>query len=200
MSKGALVHVDVTGLRTAIARLKGYSSKKVESAKKKATASLRRQLRAEAARQVSEHQLNLSARQISPYVNVKSSSTAAGDFVAVTASNERVPLRAFKPRFNKRTGVTVQTWRDAPVIRLPHAFARGRDAWQRIPATAGFESGPSGLVHRLPIVQRKGPSMRRTLQNTTKGGAHQRQKVVDNLSNFARKTLAAEIQRQLNLL
>lgn len=196
MSKGVVV--ETTGLRKVIARLQGFSEKKIKQVTERSRATLARRLRAEAARQVSEHQLNLSPRQISPYINVQQGQTTALDYVAVTASPERLPLRAFRARFSKRSGVTVQTWRDAPAIRLPHAFARGRDAWQRIPAVAGYESGPSGLVHRLPIVQRKGPSMRRTLQNSTKGGAHQRQQVVDNLNQFARQTLAAEIQRLLS--
>lgn len=199
MAKGAQVQVDTTGLRRAIARLQGLSAKKVEQVTKRSRSTLARRLRAEAARQVAKHQLNLSARQVSPYIQVKQGSTSSLDYVAVTASAERLPLRAYKAKISKRAGVTVQTWRDQPVQRLPHAFGRGRDAWQRIPATAGYESGPSGLVHRLPIVQRKGPSLRRALQDTGRGGAHNRQQVVDNLNAFARQVLAAEIERLLNV-
>jgi hypothetical protein len=197
MAKGAKVFVDTTGIRRAVQRLDRFSTKRMEQIRQRSIGTVRRRLRAEAAREISEHQLNLSPRQISPYINVKAGKAGGMDYVAVTASDQRLPLRLFKARYSKKSGVTVQTWRDAPPVRLPHAFKRGNEFWQRIPAGPGQERGPSGLVHRLPIVQRKGPSLKRTLQPTRHGGAHKLQTVVDNLSRFARDCLADEIQRHL---
>ena len=196
--KGALVFIDTTGLRRIAARLQALSPAKQEQVRKRAIASMRRGLKAETARQVSAHQLNLSARAISPYIKVKVGKAGELDYVAVYASDARLPLSAYKPRVNRQTGVTATTWRDSGQKRYPHAFKR-RDGkpgiWQRIPDTAG--NTRSGLVDRLPIVQRKGPSLDRALQPNRHGGDHGRAAVVSYLLDFGQQKLHVEMQRLL---
>lgn len=202
MPKGARVVIDVSGLRRAAAQIRGVPDRKVKQAVQRTRATLARSLRAAAARQVAEKQLNLPARAVSPYIRVDQGSAGGFDYVAVTASNTRLPLQAFRPKVSKTSGVTVTTWLDSPAKRLPHAFARpGKGIWQRTPARNGMPSGPSGLVHRTPVVARKGPSLRRTLQPAGPGrlAAHRRDDVVAELLSFGRNVLAREIERQLAL-
>lgn len=169
MAKGARVTVDTTALRRAALRVEQYGSRKLRQVTSRAKSTLTRRLRAETARQVAEHQLNLTPRQISPHIQVRHGSTSDADYVSVTASARRLPLSDYKPRVSKGRGATVTTWLDMPPLRLPHAFQHGGSRarpriFQRIPSRYPGDVGPSGLVHRLPIVQRKGPSLRRTLQ------------------------------------
>lgn len=201
LPKGARVVIDVSGLRRAAAQIRGVPDRKVKQAVQRTRATLARSLRAEAARQVSEKQLNLSARTISPYIRVDQGTAAGFDYVAVTASNTRLPLQAFRPKVSKTSGVTVTTWLDSPAKRLPHAYGYKGGVWQRTPARNGMPSGPSGLVHRTPVVQRKGPSLRRTLQPAGPGrlAAHRRDDVVAELLSFGRNVLSREIERQLAL-
>lgn len=198
MAKGARVTLDATPLRRAAQQVAGIS-RRAEQIQSRARATLVRRLRAEAARQISELQLNLRPRQISRHIGVRQGRAGGMDHISVTASATRLPLQAFRPRAIRRAGFVVQTWRDAPPIRLPHAWRRTRtEIWQRIPSPYPGDVGPSGLVHRLPIVQRKGPSLKRTLQPHGKSpNEHRRQEVVERLCDFAQHTLADEIQRLL---
>lgn len=198
--KGSRVNFDTSGLRRIAARIENLSAQNLEKVRARAVSSMVRSVKAETARQVSEVQLNLSVRAISPHILVRTGKAGDTDYVSVFASTARLPLSAFKPSISKSRGVTVKTWRDSPPLRLPHGFARGKEVWQRAPyrGQKGQSAAPSGLVQRLPIVMRKGPSLKRALQPTGPSQeSHGRERVVEHLMRFGQAKLAAEIQRLL---
>lgn len=193
------VFLNTSGLRRVTARIERLSPANLAKVQQRAVSSMRRSLKAEAARAVSEVQLNLSARAIAPYIEVKDGKAGGIDYVSVTASKARLPLSAYKPKFSKRAGSTVVTWKDSAPVVMPHAFRRGREAWQRIPDPRAATA--SGLVGRLPIVLRKGPSLKRALEKVGPSqNDHGREEVVNRLMEFGRAKLAAEIQRLLQLI
>lgn len=202
MAKGSLVNFDTSGLMRHVDRLR-QTPAKLEQVRKRSIATLSRRLKAEAARQVSEVQLNLSPGQIAPFINVKHTTGGNVDYVSVTASRDRIPLKAYKAKVSKKSGATVTTWKDAAPVQLPHAFKRpDGNVWQRVPykGQKGADRAPSGLVQRLPIVVRKGPSMKRALQPAGPSkNDHGREQVVAHLMEFGQSILSAEIKRLLSL-
>lgn len=176
----------------------------------RAVSTVQRRLGPEAARAVSEEVLNLSPRKVRPHISVERRDAGGQEYLSLMASRIRLPLLEFTPRFSRTDGVTVTTWRDRGPQHLPHAFRR-RDktgVWERIPAKNVGKFRPagrsradqtaetaSGLVARLPIVQRKGPSLHRVFQNSGPRASH-----VDlrpRLSSFVEQLLSREIARQL---
>lgn len=197
-----LADIDVGGVYRLAKVLGGVADKKTAQVAQRSVGTLSRRLKAEAARKVSELQLNLSPSQIAPYISVKAGKAGSEHYVSVSAAKTRLPLTVFKPSFSDATGVRVQTWKDQPAEHLPHAFKRkGNQVWQRVPWSSGASSEPMtpfGLVQRLPIVQRKGPSLKRTLQVVKPGTrSHRREEVVEHLMKFGQSILAAEIKRLL---
>lgn len=195
------VRVDTSGLQRIAARITA-TGKKVDQAKKRAQATLVRRLKAETAREVSRVQLNLSPTAISPHILVNQGTVDGNAYVAVSAAKKRLPLSAFKARITKKTGATVTTWRDSAPYALPHGFRRGKEVWQRAPykGQKGQTRTPLGLVQRLPIVMRKGPSLKRALQKVGPSqNDHGREEVVAHLVEYGQSVLAAEIQRLLAL-
>lgn len=179
-----------------------YIQRQVPEVRKRALASMVRGLIPEAARLISADILNLSPRQISPYLSA--GAAKADNSIRIGASRERLPLQAFKPRVSAAGGVTVTTWKDRGAQALPHAFRRpdGKPGiWQRVPwagqkGQGGNPGTASGLVHRLPIVQRKGPSMHRIFvgRNTPTGGHGD---ILPRLTVYAQARLAEEVARMM---
>lgn len=198
MAKGGF-SVDVSGLRRAATRVSDVV-KKSEKARKLATARLRRQMAGEAARVISTVQLNLPAAVIRKHLGVHTSSTDGGDHVIVSAANRRLPLLDFRPRIG-RNGVTVTTFKSRGPQRLPHAFLHNGKIKQRIPATGkgkNFDAGPSGLVWRLPLTDRVGPSLARALSPIYRYAADPyAERVREHLRAFSQTVLHNEIQRLL---
>lgn len=198
MAKGGFT-IDVSGLRRAATRVSDVVEK-AEQARKLATVSLRRQMAGEAAHVISTVQLNLPEAVIRKHLGVHTSSTDGGDHVIVSAANRRLPLMDFKPHIG-RNGVTVTTFKSRGPQRLPHAFLHAGKIKQRIPATGkgkNFESGPSGLVWRLPLTNRVGPSLARALSPIYRYAADPyAERVREHLRAFAQTTLHNEIQRIL---
>lgn len=184
----ARVLIDTRGFGRVQGRLNQFSEQKLQELRKRALASTVRGVKAEAARAVSELQLNLPPATLAKYINA---SLQDSSHISVKASKKRLPLSTFKPSFSKTTGVTVTTWRDAPAYRLPHGFKLGKEVYQRIPG-----DGPSGLVGRVPIVMRVGPSLKRALERYGPSvNEHRREDVVDRLAEFAKNKLADEVRR-----
>ena len=198
MAKGGF-SVDVSGLRRAATRVSDVV-KKSEKARKLATASLRRQMAGEAARVISAVQLNLPEAVIRKHLGVRTSSTDGGDHVIVSAANRRLPLLDFRPRIG-RNGVTVTTFKSRGPQRLPHAFLHNGKIKQRIPAAGkgkNFDAGPSGLVWRLPLTDRVGPSLARALSPIYRYAADPyAERVREHLRAFSQTVLHNEIQRLL---
>lgn len=177
-----------------------YIQRQLPKVRDRALASTLRGVKSEAARLISAVVLNLSARQISPYLSARLD--RSDNSIRIGASKKRLPLLAYKPRVSKSGGVTVTTWKDRGGQQLPHAFRRpdGKAGiWQRVPYTgANGQSGggASGLVHRLPIVERKGPSMHRIFQgrNTPTGGHGD---ILPRLTIYAQARLAEEVARMM---
>lgn len=200
MAKGG-ISIDVSGLRRAATRVSDVV-KKSEQARKLATASLRRQMAGEAARVISTVQLNLPEAVIRKHLGVHTSSTDGGDHVIVSAANRRLPLMDFKPHIG-RNGVTVTTFKSRGPQRLPHAFWHNGKIKQRIPATSAanrykYEYGPSGLVWRLPLTDRVGPSLARALSPIYRYAADPyAERVREHLRAYSQTVLHKEIQRLL---
>lgn len=198
MAKGGITF-DVSGLRRAATRVSDVA-KKSEQARKLATASLRSQMAGEAARVISTVQLNLPAALVKKHLSVSTGHTNAGDYISVSAANRRLPLTDFKPRIGSN-GVTVTTFKSRGPQRLPHAFLHNGKIKQRIPAkSAGnkYESGPSGLVWRLPLTDRVGPSLARALSPIYRYAADPyAERVREHLRAFSQTVLQNEIQRIL---
>lgn len=200
MAKGGM-SIDVSGLRRAAARVNDVV-KKAEKARKLATTRVRRQIAGEAARVISTVQLNLPQRLIRKNLGVTSSNTSGGDYVIVSAANRRLPLMDFKPTIG-RNGVTVTTFKSRGPQRLPHAFLHNGKIKQRIPATSAanrykYEYGPSGLVWRLPLTDRVGPSLARALSPIYRYAADPyAERVREHLRAFSQTVLHNEIQRLL---
>lgn len=192
--KGGIT-IDTTGLRRAAARLRDLP-KRVATVREKAVATLKRRVRTEAARAISEIQLNIAPRTLAPLLAVTSGSAGDdADYLSISASNKRIPIAGFRPRVSKKTGVRVTTWHDRGEQHWKHAFRQkgNKDIKQRIPG-----AGPSGLVPRLPITTRTGPSVARTL-GPVRGYAtdHGRAEVRERVAKFAHGILAEEIRRLL---
>lgn len=185
-----------------IAKRLEFIQRQVPEVRERALASMVRGLIPEAARLISADILNLSPRQISPYLSA--GAAKADNSIRIGASRERLPLQAFKPRVSAAGGVTVTTWKDRGAQALPHAFRRpdGKPGiWQRVPwagqkGQGGNPGTASGLVHRLPIVQRKGPSMHRIFvgRNTPTGGHGD---ILPRLTVYAQARLAEEVARMM---
>lgn len=197
MASASRVDFNVSRLKAAADRISTFEKKRAQIVQRSAV-TLSRRLKPEAARIIARDVLNLPAGKISKNISAQVRNVGSlGKIVSLTASRVRLPLSDYKPRVSRRGGVTVTTWLDADAQVLPHAFKR-RDAngiWQRIPAKNGNKAAPSGLVQRLPIVQRKGPSMSRVFQFTGARASHV--DIRPDLNAFAEKTLSAEVARLL---
>lgn len=185
-----------------IAKRLEFIQRQVPKVRDRALASMLRGIKPEAARLISADILNLSPRQISPYLSAWVAKV--DNSIRIGASKQRLPLEAFKARATANGGVTVTTWKDRGPQRLPHAFKR-RDGqagiWQRVPwagqkGQGGNPGTDSGLVHRLPIVRRKGPSMHRIFRgrNTPTSGHGD---IVPRLTIYAQARLAEEVARMM---
>ena len=184
-----------------IARRLAFIQKQVPATTERALASVMRGIRPEAARLIAADILNLPARTISGYLSANA--VKSDNSIRVGASRTRLPLQAYKPRVSQ-SGVTVTTWKDRGAQRLPHAFRRpdGKPGiWQRVPwagqkGQGGNPGTDSGLVHRLPIVERKGPSMHRIFmgKNTPYGGHGD---ILPRLTVYAQARLAEEVARMI---
>ena len=178
----------------SIAARLAFIQKRLPTVRDRALASTLRGVKTEASKLVSESILNLPARTISGTLSATVSK--ADSAIVVGASKTRIPLQQFKPSVSSSSGVTVTTWKDRGAQQLPHAFRRkdGKPGiWQRVPFTFAkgqSGAGPSGLVHRLQIVERKGPSMHRIF--LAKHGD-----IVPALTAFAQAQLSIEVQRML---
>lgn len=172
-------------------------------ARQRTIGTLVRRVGTETVRTISGEILNLPQNKVRPAISVRSEQASDNAAVVVSASKQRLPLTDYKPHVSK-SGVTVTTWRDSPPLVLPHAFVR-RDKpgiWQRVPFTGakfggGAQSGGGkfGLVDRLPIVQRKGPSMHRVFVTESGGRERAHGDVAARLKEVARETLHKEIER-----
>lgn len=195
MARGSRVDFSMAGARAHAQRLSKVP-KRVEQVVARAKSTLVRRLGPETSRLVSSDVLNLSASRVRPHIHVKAEKSAGFEYVTVAATRTRLPLTDFGPRFTKHNGVTVTTWREKGAQHLPHAFKR-RDGkagvWQRIPVRKGSDA----MVARLPIVQRKGPSLHRALEFT--GRRARGAPIQDQLSRFVQATLSQEIARLLRV-
>lgn len=185
------IDFSVGGVRSAARRL-DVASKRAATIESRAVSTLVRRLKPETARVIASDVLNLPASKVTRYVRVDQTSRGSEKIVIVAASRTRLPLADYTPRVNRFEGVTATTWRDAGPQRYPHAFKR-RDGkkgiWQRIPKNKGSVE----LVQRLPIIERKGPSLHRVFQ--TKGRYAGHTDINGRLSAFVQQILSAEIAR-----
>jgi hypothetical protein len=202
------VTIDVDGLVRQAKKLNDISTKEIAQVKKRALASLKRRLGPEAARQASDNILNLSARQISPYLVVN----ATADGIVLTGKSSRLPVSAFKPTWSgpSSPGVVVTFWRDQGPITLAHTFKRpgSKEVWMRVPGSrskttrvgTGRDSSrvvtraASGLVGRLPIVVRKGPAFARAIYEKKHGD------IYPALITFAMTFVQDEVGRLIEVI
>lgn len=205
----ARVDFNLKGVKQHALRLNA-SEKRAKTVMQRAASTLERRLGPETTRVIASDVLNLPARRISPHIDVSRRQIDGNEIVAVSASRVRLPLADFNPRYSRTDGATVTTWLDQGAKQLPHVFKRRdkKGAWQRIPASgvAKFrpkggpnssrydsEEAPSGLVRRLPIIERKGPSLHRVFVHDGRFAGHV--DIRPKLSAFVEQTLSLEIAR-----
>lgn len=196
--------VEVGRLARSRQLLDGLSDKQLARATKRAVSTLTRRMVPEASRLLSEDVLNLRPRQISSYLDA----SVSGDTITLRGSKSRLPLSAFGARWGGRTtaGAEAVLWRDGGARTFVHTFKiRGsKQIWQRVPYSGQAKSASSkikrglggsagGLVNRLPIVVRKGPSFSRAVTSKRHGD------IYPPLLSFARTFVVSEMQRQLGL-
>jgi hypothetical protein len=204
----AKVSINVDGLIRRANALNDLSTKQLAQVKTRVIASLKRRLIPEAARQASAEILNLSARQISPYLTV----AVTADGITLSGSGSRLPVSAFKPTWAgpSSPGVVVTFWRDQGPITLAHTFKRpgSKEVWMRVPGSrskttrvgTGRDSSrvvtraASGLVGRLPIVVRKGPAFARAIYEKKHGD------IYPALVTFAQTFVQDEIGRLIEVI
>ena len=187
--------MSVGGARAHAKRLTNVA-KKIDQVMARAKATVIRRVGPEASRLISGEILNLTARKVSPHIRVSSNTVkGAGEYIVVSANKTRLPLADFTPRFSKREGVTVTTWRDQGPKQYPRAFKRRdkKGVWQRIPASRKSDA----LVARLPIAERKGPSMHRIFQFNGRYAGHG--DIRPQLTAFIQTRLTQEITRLLDV-
>ncbi len=187
--------MSVGGARAHAKRLTNVA-KKIDQVMARAKATVIRRVGPEASRLISGEILNLTARKVSPHIRVSSNTVkGAGEYIVVSANKTRLPLADFTPRFSKREGVTVTTWRDQGPKQYPRAFKRRdkKGVWQRIPASRKSDA----LVARLPIAERKGPSMHRIFQFNGPYAGHG--DIRPQLTAFIQTRLTQEITRLLDV-
>lgn len=187
--------MSVGGARAHAKRLTNVA-KKIDQVMARAKATVIRRVGPEASRLISGEILNLTARKVSPHIRVSSNTVkGAGAYIVVSANKTRLPLADFTPRFSKREGVTVTTWRDQGPKQYPRAFKRRdkKGVWQRIPASRKSDA----LVARLPIAERKGPSMHRIFQFNGRYAGHG--DIRPQLTAFIQTRLTQEITRLLDV-
>lgn len=203
----AKVSINVDAIIRRGNALQDLSTKQVTQVKTRAIATLKRRLAPEAAREIADEILNLNARQISPYLDVQV--TSGG--ITLRGSDTRLPVSAFKPTWAGTTspGVVVTFWRDSGPLVLAHTFMRkgSKEVWMRVPGarskTATVGTGrdsskvvvqpSSGLVGRLPIVVRKGPSFARAVYEKKHGD------IFPSLVEFAQESLRVEVDRLVQI-
>lgn len=199
----AKVSINTDSLIRKADALNDLSTKQFAQAQTRVVASLKRRLVPEAAREIASEILNLTARQISPYLDVQVSANG----ITLRGSDARLPVSAFKPTWAgpSSPGVVVTFWRDSGPLTLAHTFMRrgSKEVWQRVPGTrskttrvgTGRDSSrvvtkaASGLVGRLPIVLRKGPAFARAVYEKKHGD------IFPSLIDFAMTFVKVETDR-----
>ena len=195
MAKSRL-DVSVGGALAHAKRLSN-NAKKIEQVMARSKATVMRRVGPEAARLISAEVLNLTSRRISPHIHVTANTVkGVGEYIVVNASRTRLPLSDFTPRFSKREGVTVTTWREQGPKQYARAFKRRdgkKGVWQRVPASRKSDA----LVARLPITERKGPSLHRVFQFNGPYAGHG--DIRPQLTAFIQSRLSQEITRLLDV-
>lgn len=195
MARATRFDVSVAGARAHAKRLTNIASK-IDQVMARAKATVIRRVGPEASRLISADVLNLTARRISPHIRVSTNTVkGVGEYIVVNASRTRLPLSDFTPSFSKRDGVTVTTWREQGPKQYPRAFKRRdkKGVWQRIPASRKSDA----LVARLPIAERKGPSLHRVFQFNGPYAGHG--DIRPQLTAFIQTRLTQEITRLLDV-
>jgi hypothetical protein len=204
----ANVTLDVSGVIRQAATLRTLKDREIAQVQTRVVSGLKRRIVPEAARLTSDGILNLTPRQISPYLFVET----FADGIRLRGKSQRLPVSAFKPTWGGPTsaGVTVTFWRDAGPLTLVHTFIRKgtKGVWQRVPGKrsktqrvgVGRDSSrqvvrpATGLVSRLPIVQRKGPSFARAIFERKHGD------IYPDLIEFSQTFVRDEADRLVKIL
>lgn len=194
MARRAGARLDFGALTKRVDRYADLATKGVQQVRTRTLAVVKKRIRPEAARLLSTQVIALSARKIAPYLGVR----VEGDAVVLTGSRARLPLSEFSPRQGAK-GVIATLWRDAGPREFPHTFIRKggkgtkKQVWQRAPFTGqkGQKRAPSGLVQRLPVVQRKGQSFSRAVTGKKHGD------ILPGLTALGRNILSEEVARVL---
>lgn len=199
----AKVSINTDSLIRKADALYDLSTKQLDQVQSRVVSSLKRRLAPQAARVIASEILNLTARQISQYLDVQVSANG----ITLRGSDTRLPVSAFKPSWDgpSSPGVVVTFWRDAGPLTLAHTFMRpgSKEVWQRIPGArsktarvgVGRDSArvvtkaASGLVGRLPIVVRKGPAFARAVYEKKHGD------IFPSLIEFAMTFVKVEADR-----
>lgn len=186
------IHFDFRGMTKQAARLKDLSTKQLPQVQQRALSTLARRLPVEASRLASERIVNLPRATVRKGLSASVGGPASERYVLLSGERRRIPLAAFGANYGGRgaRGALAKPYRDSSVRTYDHTFAiKGRGVkggiWMRVPRAGGK------LVSRLPIIQRKGPSIARVIADRKHGD------IIPELSEFCGTILRAEIARLL---
>jgi len=181
--------VDFSGLTRQVDRLSKLDAAALARVEQRTLSTLSRRLPVEAARLASEQILALPRAKIRSGLSAVQGGPAGARNVSLIGSRTRIKLKEFGAKYGgrKTPGATATLYRDRGVQLFEGSFAiRGRGVdggiFQRIPNSS-----------RLPIVERSGPSVYRSITEGKHGD------IKPDLRDMSVEVLRAETQRLLKV-
>ena len=189
MARNVAMTVDFSGLTRAVDRLSKLDADALARVEQRTLSTLARRLPVEAARLASEQILALPRAKIRSGLSAVQGGPSGARNVSLIGSRTRIKLKDFGAKYGgrKTPGATATLYRDRGVQLFEGTFAmKGQGAkggiFQRIPDAS-----------RLPIVERAGPSVYRSITEGKHGD------IKPDLRDMSVEVLRVEVQRLLKV-
>lgn len=187
MARNAAVTVDFSGLTRQVDRLSKLDAEALARVEQRTLSTLSRRLPVEAARLASEQILALPRAKVRSGLSAIQGGPSGARNVSLIGSRKRIRLKEFGARYGgrKTEGATATLYRDRGVQLFASTWTmKGSGVkggiFQRIPGSS-----------RVPIVERAGPSVYRSITEGKHGD------IKPDLREFSVGVLRAEVQRLL---
>lgn len=189
MARNAALTVDFSGLTREAGRLSKLDAAALARVEQRTLSTLARRLPVDAARLASEEILALPRAKIRSGLSTTQGGPSGARSVSLIGTRTRIKLKEFGAKYGgrKTQGATATLYRDRGVQLFEGTFAiKGRGAkggiFQRIPDAS-----------RLPIVERAGPSVYRSITEGKHGD------IKPDLRDMSVEVLRTEVQRLLKV-
>lgn len=189
MARNVAMTVDFSGLTRAVDRISKLDADALARVEQRTLSTLSRRLPVEAARLASEQILALPRAKIRSGLSAVQGGPPGARNVSLIGSRTRIKLKEFGAKYGgrKTPGATATLYRDRGVQLFEGTFAmKGQGAkggiFQRIPDAS-----------RLPIVERAGPSVYRSITEGKHGD------IKPDLRDISVEVLRVEVQRLLKV-